>query len=931
MANKLQWWAAERAPWLLLAIVILTIIAFFQVFDVRNGHLRLEVDPSLEGISTQSDAEREYANLLQRRFGSNEPIMVVVRADDTFTLAGLQRIDRLSKALATIDGVQGVRSLTATTIPRVTDGVLNYTRVTPESLTDPQLPEQLRAAAANTALLTGQLVSADGRAAAIVLETAAMTEREMLESDLAGEVLRVADTEAADGVEIMVTGASIIRSEISETVARQLRRVVPTIIAVVTVLLALAFRTVRGVVLPMITIVIAQLWLLAVMSVIDRPLNLITALVPPFLVTMGLAYCAHVLAEYESLIRDEDIGDPVERIAKLVSEISVPVAVTGIATIAGLLALMLNDQRSMVEFAWLAALGTAFLMVLTLTFVPAALRYCRPPATSRPLPAAWAFETGGEKLSHFDQRRRKGILAIAAAVFLGALLLASRIEIGDVFVGVFAPEARVRADYEAANQAIGGVNPLDIALEGGAADVFTDPDILRALDSLQTWLVAQPEVGSVTGLVDHVKLLDRYLGEDSEGQIPVSRDAIRQMLFVGESELLRSVVNLDRSSTLIRLRLTVDDTNSIGELLDRVRLRLTALPPGLDVRLLGSAVVMTESVETATEGQLQSIALALGLIFVCLAFQFMSPKLGLLASLPTMLQTAIYFGALGLLAVPLNPTTVLVECLVLGLAIDDTIHYLARFASAARRFGSEAQAASFALRTVLRPITLTKAILALGFLTMVTGELRSQAQFGWLAALTLACAWLVDVFVTPAFISGLRIVTLWDALRLNLGDNVQAQIPLFAGLSNRQARIFALMANLHTLPAGTRLISEGDDAGSIYVVIDGELTVYSGSGDQRKELRRMTRGDVVGERGYFGQKRSANVDTVTETRLLRFDDADQERICKAYPAIAARVFLSLNRLQAERQSELQPPARGRSMEEVLANAGPASFDSTLGD
>jgi len=111
------------------------------------------------------------------------------------------------------------------------------------------------------------------------------------------------------------------------------------------------------------------------------------------------------------------------------------------------------------------------------------------------------------------------------------------------------------------------------------------------------------------------------------------------------------------------------------------------------------------------------------------------------------------------------------------------------------------------------------------------------------------------------------------------------------------------MSNLHTLPANTRLITEGDGAGSVYVVIDGELSVYIGNDDDKIELTRMKRGNVVGEVGYFGQRRSANVDTLTACRLLRFDSEDQERLCVSYPAIASRVFLSLNQLQAKRIAE----------------------------
>ena len=934
MLNRMQWWVAAHAPWLLLLTAALTLLALAQLVDLHSGTLRLSIDPSLDAISTQSQSDRDYADLIRMRFGNREPVMVVLQTDDIFTTENLVRLDRLSRSLAALEGVESVSSLTATTIPRIDDGVLNYSRVTPEALDDPDLPRRLRESTQSNPLVIDQLVSEDGRAAAVMVHPAPQSELEMLRSGLADRILRAADAERTRGVNILVTGSPVIRSEISATVSRQLRLIVPTIIGVITVLLALAFRSVRGVLLPLGTITIALIWILATLSFLGRPINLITALVPPFLVTMGLAYCAHILVEYEHLIRTHAHPDPVARIAELLREVSVPVMVTGLTTIAGLLALMLNAQRSMIEFAWSSALGTGYLMLLTLTFVPATLRYLKPRNAQRPLPASTLFEAGGEKLSRFDQQRRPRILWLATGAFVLSAVLASQIEIGDVFVGVFKPEARIRRDNEAVSLAIGGVNPLDISIEGGTTDVFTDPNILQALQRLQVWLKQQPEVGAVTGIVDHVRLLNRYLAGDESGAIPDSRDAIRQMLFVGEGELLRGVANLDRSATLIHVRLMVDDTAQIGVLLDRLREQLELLPTGLATRLTGGAVVMTESVRMATTGQLQSVALALVLIYVCLTIQFMSFRVGLLATLPTALQTAVYFGILGLLQVRLNPTSVLVECLVLGLAIDDTIHYLARFASAARRSGSEAVAAETALLAVLRPVTLTKAILALGFLTMVTGELSSQAQFGWLAALTLFCAWLVDIFVTPAFMSGLRIVTLWDTLRLNLGDRVQETIPLFAGLSNRQARIFALMANLHTLPAGTRLITEGEAAGSIYIIVDGELMVFTGSGDSRVEIKKMLRGDVVGERGYFGQRRSASVDTLTEARLLRFDDADQERICVAYPAIAARVFLSLNRLQAQRQAEKRSsipggPPGGKRLSDILAAGEPTSFDSTF--
>ncbi|HVT37261.1 MAG TPA: efflux RND transporter permease subunit, partial [Nevskiaceae bacterium] len=734
--------------------------------------------------------------------------------------------------------------------------------------------------------------------------------REILEQDLAGKIMAAADAEASPAVKVHVTGAAIIRAATSNSVTRQLRWVVPAFVVMLAVFLGFTFRSWAGVLLPLATICIALTLTLGTLAALGHPLNLITSLVPPLLVTMGLAYCAHILCEYQQLGGEGQMADAQMRIALLLSEVTGPVLLTGFTTAVGLLAIAFNPLPAITEFAWLSAVGVFYTVVLVLTFLPAALRFM-PAARAHDGRSERLFERVGRRVGEFDVRQRRLILLCAGLLAVVALAACTLIRVGDQFVGIFPERARVRADFEAVNRLLGGVNPLSIVIDG-PTDIFTEPYVLRSLDELEQWLLHQPEVGAVTTLSDHVKELAANLAHAQNAGIPSSRDMVKQLLFFGDGELLRGVVNSQRSSTLVTLRLRVDDTADISEFVERLRPELDRLPTGLTAHITGNTMLVTDSVAGATSGQIQSVAFALFVIYLCLALQFASWSVGLLATLPTALQTAIYFGALGISGITLNATTSLVECLVLGLAVDDTIHYLARFNTTARRVGSEQNAAVAALSAVLRPVTLTKVILALGFLMLITGDLRNQVLFGWLAALTLATAWMVDVFVTPAFISGVRVVTLWDSLRLNLGHDVQGTIPLFAGLSTRQARVFALMSQIIEVPAGTRLMTEGESAGDgekgdprgdVYVVIDGQLQVWTERDGARRDLTTLGRGAVVGETGYFGQRRMATVDTLTRARLLRFDDADQEMVMRRYPKIAARVFLNLNRIQAARRAE----------------------------
>jgi hypothetical protein len=311
-------------------------------------------------------------------------------------------------------------------------------------------------------------------------------------------------------------------------------------------------------------------------------------------------------------------------------------------------------------------------------------------------------------------------------------------------------------------------------------------------------------------------------------------------------------------------------------------------------------VLLNRTVDDIASGQLQSLGTALLTIYLTLSALLLSFRVGLVALFPNLLPIAIYYGTLGLSGVPLGLSTSLIGSIALGIAVDDTVHYFARFNVAARRRGHEERATAETLRAVLRPVTFTTVGLCLGFLVLTLSDLRSQVQFGLLAAFTLAVAWALELTLSPALCSGVRLVTLWDLLALDLGRSPERSIPLFDGLRPRQARIFALMSKIVELPAGKRLFSEGEKGNEMFVVVDGELVASVERDGRRIEYGRMRRGDVVGEIALFSEGRTADVDVVTDARLLRFGQADLERLGRRYPRIAARVYRNLNRVLAQR-------------------------------
>jgi predicted RND superfamily exporter protein len=164
-------------------------------------------------------------------------------------------------------------------------------------------------------------------------------------------------------------------------------------------------------------------------------------------------------------------------------------------------------------------------------------------------------------------------------------------------------------------------------------------------------------------------------------------------------------------------------------------------------------VLLTRAADRISRDQALSLLTAGGVIGLVLVLYFRSLVVGLIALIPNVLPIALYFGAMGVAGVTLNNATALMGSIALGIAVDDTIHFLVHFRGLAQRTGDTRRAAKEALSEVGRPVTYTTLVLCLGMLVVATSELKTQAQFGALGAFTLAAAWAIDVVLTPALCS----------------------------------------------------------------------------------------------------------------------------------------------------------------------------------
>jgi len=403
-------------------------------------------------------------------------------------------------------------------------------------------------------------------------------------------------------------------------------------------------------------------------------------------------------------------------------------------------------------------------------------------------------------------------------------------------------------------------------------------------------------------LVDYLKFVNRAFNDDDPDYevIPNTKKMVGQLLFFSESDDAERLVDSKYQTLNIIARSSVVDSDDVKILIDRVNERLQQLPEHLEATATGNPVLMNQAFDDIMRGQIESVFTTLIVVYGMLVALFLSFRIGFIAIIPNFLPVVIYFGALSITGISLNLSTSLIAPMIIGVAIDDTVHYFARLNGFARQYPDPNKSTLKTLEAVGRPITYTSLALCVGFLLLTTSDLRMQAQVGVMASFALAVAWLSDIFLTPALCSRLKIATLWDVLTLDLGARPQDTIPLFKGLSNFQARVVARMACIIEVERGQRIIKIDQPGDQMYTVIDGIMQTSIEGGDGRINLDTHRRGDTFGEAGLFLATRTANVDVIEDARLISITRENLKIMQRRYPRIAAQVFSNINEILSAR-------------------------------
>ena len=889
----LEW--TLRKPFVVIAVTLA--ITVFFAWQIRH----LSFKTSIYDLQIEDLPETARYEDFKKLFGSDEIIRIVVKADNIFDSLTYSKIEQLAERAAQIDGVRRVISLPG--IKKAVDVSGNWDM------------EKFYTVVMGVDLFKNNLFSADNKTTALTL----VLKNEAVPEDVIHDVrLLIADT--SPDLSLYQIGMPLVSEALAKFTENDFSRLPPLTILLIAIILLCLFRSLRYILIPLTCVGLALTWTFGLMGLLRIPLSMLTMIVPVFLIAVGTAYCLHIVSEY--IACQQQAESPKDATTRTFSHIAFPTFLAVLTTTIGLGSLFINRIAMIQEFAFFACFGMLSILIIVLTFLPAVMSIL--PLSSK----TQKKETGKSSLFQrfidtiidLNLNHQKITLFIIGVVVLICLVGILRIRVETNPVGYFKENTEVKRNFNDIYRHLSGSFPINLAMENSEADYFLDPDHLAEIARMQVFLEKLPGVDKTVSFVDYLKLVNYALNkfEQKYYVLPQEGFEIRMAInnyptMLGEDMLTR-FMSSDFSKTNILLLTHISSSKDFLSVRDKIIAHVkNNFSKDLTWNVTGLGINIAVSSHLLTTGQVKSLSITMVLVFAIMFALFLSSKVGLIALVPNAFPIIINFGIMGWFGVELSMVTSLIASIAIGLAVDDTIHYLVRYNREFKTDLDEKRAIRETLTRVGRPITFTTVTICVGFSILIFSSFKPTAIFGVMMVITSLAALVGDLIVLPSLIQHVEVVTLWDLLRLKLGKEPPEGIPLFKGLSHTQVHYIIMAGSLMNVEAGKILFHKGDPSDSMYAVVSGALDVFDpenqgnpdGEFGSHKLLNQIKTGDVIGEMGFLrAVPRSATVIATQSVELLKINWKMIKRLQWLYPPTAHKFFFNLMTLICDRLENL---------------------------
>ena len=647
------------------------IILFVLAFTVFTGYqtTRMQINSDVIDSLPDDDPDAALLKRVAREFGSNKMGMVILESENVFTTETLQHVKQITDTIGNIPGVVSVTSIT---------NIIDINEIGIGSLVDvydlPDTREELdalRERVFSKDMYRGTIVSEDGTATVVVFALAQDAQAQEVAQMVMDktQAMQLPETLYFAGSPMMVTA-------IADLIASDLKRLLPIAFIVIALILAMFFKTVRGVVLPLVTVAIAIVWTMGIMALLGYQMSMISNNIPIILLAVGSAYTIHVL----NRINQMPDRDRKKAMLKALIYIFIPVILAAITTAIGFMSFIFGAYLEMIrDFGIFTSLGTFFAALLSLFFTPALIA---------------AFAIYNKKAGRESSTKRNHILDTYLLYPLKRLLMKHPkytlttwsvliiISIGGIFM--IHRSVDIQEYFRKGNPArvaeniminkFGGSKPIFVVFRGD----MQSPEVLETMARTETYMKQSPDVKSTQSIAGLLMEINLAIGE-GERRIPAEKDMIEQLwaFSLEGNDIVKTYVNADMTEGIIISKFISPDNKAKREFAsymhDFIEKNST---PECQIEITGMPFVDVTMDSSLIRSQFGSLSIAVIMVIIFVGIILRSIKTGVFATLPIIAAIFILFGVMGYSGIPLNIATVLVASVALGIGIDYSIHII---------------------------------------------------------------------------------------------------------------------------------------------------------------------------------------------------------------------------------------------------------------
>ena len=726
--------------WIIIASVI--VLTLFFGYQTRFISINSDIVSSLPDDDPAALLFKNIGN----QFGGNEMGMIVLESDNVFKNDLLKHVKQITDSLKITHGVSTVTSLTNILDIKSTEEGIEIGKL----VDDYNLPESqsqldsLKSYVFSKEMYKGAIVSEDGTATVIMFTLLPDADKQAVAKEIKEK------TEALNLPEIIYFGGlPFMVNDVSDLIISDIVWLLPIVFIVIALILYFSFKSLRGVLMPLLTAGIAVIWTIGIMVTAGHELTIILNIVPIILLAVGSAYTIHVINSF-NVSKTTDIN---QTIIKALGYVIIPVVLAAVTTAIGFVSFVLGAYLTMIrDFGIFTAIGVMVSLILAIFFVPALTSVFSKNDNKKTADLTEKKTILShvilQPLSNLLFKHPKYIFSIWGILMVISIVGMFLIKTSTNMADYFKKDNPTRISEDLMQKKFGGSFPVFVVFDG---DVQS-PEVLKTMIKTEQFMKQDPNISITQSVADLIEQMNDAMLEGKK--IPDDRTKIEQLWFLLDGQdVMPQLVSEDLDRGIIQSKFASVENKEIEAFTKKMQQFIEENSnENCKIELTGMPSVYVRLNDSLIKSQFSSLLIALVLVVLIVGLIFRSFSKGIYATIPIIATILVLFGFMGFTGIPLDIATVLVGSIALGIGIDYSIHFISGFNSHLKENGDAEKAIEKTLLSSGKAIIINVTSVAAGFLVLLFSQLVPLQNFGLLVAISMFGSGLGSLTLLPVIL-----------------------------------------------------------------------------------------------------------------------------------------------------------------------------------